>query len=147
MINKFIFSEIIITAMLVGLIWTIQILNYPMFNLVNASDFHTYHQYHINSITLLVGPLMLIELALCLSNNYSRLNSDTSSLFISLVLLGLLLLIWGTTYFISVPIHNLLTANKDENLIQKLITTNWIRTTAWTLRLIILVNLNKKLVS
>lgn len=137
MISPMILAEIVITALLVGLIWTIQILNYPLFNFVREADFHIYHQFHMSSITLLVGPLMIIEFGLRILNMYYH-----SSRSLDIILFLLLLAVWGTTIFISVPIHNQLLLLKDANLLKKLIETNWIRTLGWTLKLVILLSLS-----
>jgi len=46
--------------------------------------------------------------------------------------LGLVLLIWLSTFLIQVPIHNQLGIGKDSFLIKRLVQTNWIRTILWT---------------
>lgn len=54
------------TLVLVGLIWTIQIVHYPLFLRVGAQEWAQFHAEHSARITLLVGPLMLAEVALAL---------------------------------------------------------------------------------
>ena len=135
MISKFLLAEIIITAILVGLIWTIQVLNYPLFNFVNESDFHNYHHFHMSSITMLVGPLMIFELLLRIINMYNH----QQTIFVGILLVICLLIIWGTTLFVSVPLHNQLAVLKDTALINKLIFSNWLRTIFWTIKLSLLI--------
>ena len=48
--------------------------------------------------------------------------------------LGLVGLIWATTFFISVPFHNRLETGFDYVAIDGLTRTNWLRTLAWTAR-------------
>jgi len=53
-----------VTCVLVGLIWTIQVVHYPLFSSVGSSEFVRYEQQHTTRITLLVMPLMLAEVTL-----------------------------------------------------------------------------------
>ncbi len=116
---------------LVGLIWTIQLVHYPSFAKVNPDRFLDFHSFHTRSISLIVIPLMLSELILSLW----ILGQDQSLL--SLVMFALLLIIWGSTAFLSVPLHNQLSLGYSEKAISALVATNWIRTIAWTVRGII----------
>lgn len=52
--------------------------------------------------------------------------------------LGLVLLIWAATFFISVPFHNRLAQGFDYVAIDGLVRTNWLRTVAWTGRTAVL---------
>ena len=47
---------------------------------------------------------------------------------------ALLAVVWGATFLVSVPRHNLLAAGFDAAVIDSLVATNWIRTIAWTAR-------------
>ena len=47
---------------------------------------------------------------------------------------GLLVLIWGATALLSVPQHTILGTGFDEGAYHALVSTNWVRTVAWTLR-------------
>ena len=47
---------------MVGLIWLIQIVHYPLFNIVGKNEFQAYHSGHCVLITPLVGTVMIIEL-------------------------------------------------------------------------------------
>ena len=47
---------------LVGLIWTMQVVHYPLLKQVGPEEFVAYHARHMALITWLVGPLMLAEL-------------------------------------------------------------------------------------
>jgi hypothetical protein len=48
--------------------------------------------------------------------------------------LGLTAVVWTSTFFIQVPLHNQLAAGFDAAVHNSLVNTNWIRTFAWTLR-------------
>jgi len=51
---------------LTGLIWCIQVVHYPLFAAVGRDEFTRYEADHARLITLVVGPLMLVELAAAL---------------------------------------------------------------------------------
>lgn len=50
------------TWALIGLIWTIQLVHYPLFAQVGRHTFKAYHHRHTTQITWVVAPLMLMEL-------------------------------------------------------------------------------------
>jgi len=116
---------------MVGLIWLIQIVSYPLFRFVEDSEFSRYHHYHFWKITPIVGLVMLIELfsAICLAVFFKYV---VSSQIVIMVLL--LSVIWASTLFFQLPYHMKLLKLKDIRIIKLLIYTNWIRTIAWTLK-------------
>ncbi|MEL6143333.1 MAG: hypothetical protein AAFU67_17150 [Bacteroidota bacterium] len=118
-----------VTCALFGLIWTIQLVHYPSFRYV--TDFSTFHPHHTASITLVVGPLMLAEIALAaIAVVQSSFNWQW------LVLLGIVLVIWGLTFFWAVPLHEKLAVERTEKDIEALIMANWPRTILWTIKTI-----------
>src|SRR5271157_6285468 len=46
---------------MVGLIWLVQVVHYPLFRLVGSGDFKGYHHNHTRLISWVVGPPMLAE--------------------------------------------------------------------------------------
>ncbi len=118
-----------VTWALVGLIWTIQMVHYPLFAQVGPEHFVAYHRRHTREITLVVGPLMLAELVtaalLVLEGNRDPW---------LLASLPLLALIWISTGFVQIPLHNTLTSGFDAHAHRRLVTTNWWRTAAWSAR-------------
>lgn len=118
-----------VTWALVGLIWTIQMVHYPLFAQVGPEHFVAYHRRHTREITLVVGPLMLAELVtaalLVLEGNRDPW---------LLASLPLLALIWISTGFVQIPLHNTLTTGFDAHAHRRLVTTNWWRTAAWSAR-------------
>jgi len=115
---------------LFGLIWTIQLSHYPAFKFIGESQFHDFHQHHTGSITLVVMPLMLIELALAFWFTYQYGWAWG-------IPLCMVLLIWASTFFIQIPLHNQLADGKNIDIIQRLITTNWLRTILWTIKAVL----------
>jgi hypothetical protein len=59
--------------------------------------------------------------------------SDTH-LTVSLFSGFLVFIVWLSTFGLQVPIHNQLQTGKEDLLIKRLVTTNWIRTAAWSLK-------------
>ena len=84
---------------------------------------------------MIVMPFMIIELI----TSIILYTNDTSSLIFSLNL-GIVLLIWCSTFFIQLPIHNILSKEKDKKMIKKLVNTNWIRTFLWTFRMLLIID-------
>ncbi len=120
------------TWFLVGLIWMVQVVHYPLFARVGSAEFARYEAAHANLITLVVGPLMLLELLTAVA----LLTLWPSSLPSWVAWLGLALVgvIWVTTMLASVPLHARLAAGFDAEAHALLVGTNWIRTLAWTAR-------------
>lgn len=120
------------TWFLVGLIWMVQVVHYPLFARVGSAEFAGYQAAHASLITLVVGPLMLLELFTAVA----ILSLWPSSLPVWVGWLGLALVgvIWLTTLLASVPLHARLATGFDAQAHNLLVATNWIRTLAWTAR-------------
>ena len=61
MVNLVISGHIAATWYMVGLIWFVQLVHYPMMD--RAADFIEYERVHCQKTTRAVGPAMLIEIA------------------------------------------------------------------------------------
>jgi len=120
------------TLFLVGLIWTIQIVHYPLFANVGASGYTEYQQLHMSRITFVVAPVMLLELATAVYFVATAYGPIDPRLF----WLGLILVIaiWVSTALVQSPVHAKLVKGLDPDLVNKLVLTNWIRTILWTAR-------------
>jgi hypothetical protein len=123
------------TATLAGLIWTIQVVHYPLFNRVGADGFIAYHQAHSFRISLLVGPLMGIELLAAIAITLKK--PAGVSAFASIVALVVLAVVHLCTILGSVPAHNKLGRGFNQQAYTQLVNTNWIRTFGWTLRAVL----------
>lgn len=116
------------TWALTGLIWFVQVVHYPLMGAVGASGFAAYHAAHARLTSLVVGPLMLVEAAAAI---WLALERPSAMAWLGV---ALLLVVWGATFFVAVPRHNLLSGGFDPTVIDSLVATNWLRTGAWTLR-------------
>lgn len=120
------------TLYLVGLIWIVQSLVYPSMGLVGANGYAAYHNLHTSRITPVVAPVMIIELVTAIYFAYAPLENIDYRYFWGG--LALVLIIWASTFFVQVPLHEKLAASFDADVQNLLVWTNWIRTFAWTLR-------------
>jgi hypothetical protein len=120
------------TLLMTGLIWTVQVVHYPLFARVGEAAFRDYEREHMRRITWLVAPLMILEagsaavLVLVLDAPWQR--------GLAIAGLALLLVIWASTAFLQVPCHTRLSRAFDSVTVRRLVGTNWIRTAAWSLR-------------
>ncbi len=119
------------TLFMVGLIWFVQIVHYPLFAKVGQAHFKEYEERHQRLTTWVVGPAMLVELVTAVA---LLKYGSTESTMLAWIGLGLIVLIWLATATLSVPAHNALTVEYSTNAYQKLVSTNWIRTVAWSAR-------------
>ena len=127
---------------MVGLIWLIQIVHYPLFASVGVEQFSEYSERHQFLITFIVGPVMAAELITAIVLAFYPVFPGVGLWF--RIGLGLLVVIWISTALIQVPQHGKLTGGFDLATVQALVRGNWIRTISWTLRgLILLVVLGK----
>ena len=122
---------------MVGLIWVIQLVHYPLFAQVGTEQFRIYEGEHTRLITFIVGPVMLIELLSALALLAESPPTGVPG-WLPWLLVGLLGLVWLSTIFLQIPLHGQLTAGFDIVTHGRLVATNWIRTVAWTLRGVIL---------
>lgn len=128
-----------LTLYMLGIIYLIQAINYPLFALVDKDSFPKYHALHIRQTSKVIAIPMLLEAITLIALLWWGPAYRTQPLF--LVTTVLLILIWLVTFFISVPLHNKLSTGFDSLVSHRLVTTNWIRTIAWTIRTLILFQL------
>ncbi len=124
--------HVVVTSALTGLIWTIQIVHYPLFARVGREGFVAYEQAHSSRISMIVGPLMGIEFVCALLIALKR--PATVSPWVAFGALAVLVVVHATTVLFSVPAHNILGQGFDVAAHRRLVQTNWIRTIGWTAR-------------
>lgn len=140
MVSELYFFQTFVTTVMVGVIWTVQIVIYPLFypyaEKGEVAELEKLHEYYTPKITLIVLPLMFTELGLAIWTAFTHQG------FWNWILLSLVLGAWAITFFISVPCHNTLaTVNEVPSKLRAakmLIRTNWLRTLFWSVRAIIL---------
>lgn len=120
------------TWFMTGLIWLVQVVQYPLFARVGAEAFPAYHAGHASLITLVVGPAMLVEAA---TAGWLLLALGAGPRgWVWWVGAGLVGVIWLSTALLQVPAHGALAAGFDPEVHTRLVQTNWIRTLGWSAR-------------
>ena len=115
-----------------GIIWFVQLVQYPSFAQVDADSFKAFHAHHSAAISVLVGPLMILEALSAFAFLWAPLRVQSSSqIWLGI---GLILIIWASTFLLQVPAHNRLSSGFDEDSWQLLVRSNWLRTLAWSAR-------------
>ena len=121
------------TSLMVGIIWVIQLLHYPAFNFIKESDYVEFQHFHMQRISFIVVPVMILELfSAFMLVYYVRSN-------LLILCLIILLFIWLITFVFFTKMHQLLLVGYDKIIVDKLVQINWSRTVLWSLRLIILI--------
>ena len=121
------------TWALVGVIWIIQLVHYPMFDQVDAGLFKTFHERHTWGLGIVAGPLMCFELVSAVALVTPMIGTELhDGWFIAslITLVG----VWLSTFLIQVPLHNRLARGFDTEAHQKLVRSNRWRAAAWTAR-------------
>jgi uncharacterized membrane protein len=125
-------AQVAVSCFLTGLIWLVQVVHYPLMAKVGAERFAEYERLHAAWITPVVGPAMLVEAAIAALLLVHRPASVPAwAVYAGAALVALL---WAVTFFVSVPCHAVLAQGFDAAAHQRLVSTNWIRTAAWTAR-------------
>lgn len=117
---------------MIGVIWFVQVVHYPLMARVGQADFATYEQHHTRLTGYIVGPAMVIELLTAVA--LLRWRPATISAEWPLGGLLLLAVIWGSTWAIQIPCHEHLTRGFDESVHRWLVRSNIVRTVCWSLR-------------
>ncbi len=118
------------TLIMVGVIWFVQVVHYPLMAKVSASEFAAYEREHQNRTTFVVAPTMLIEavaaavLLVVAPPGMGRILPAAG--------IALLAVIWLSTFLVQVPLHTRLAGGFDAGMHRKLVRSNWLRTAAWT---------------
>ena len=121
------------TLFMVGLIWTIHYVHYPLFANVGESTYVSFQAEHVERIGKLLfvpwlteGITLLGILALAFIGGHTALRIPA---FINGVAMAVVLVISG---FWSAPAHAKLADGFDKSIHDQLMTANLIRTLAWT---------------
>ena len=120
------------TLFMVGVIWFVQVVHYPLFARVGRPGFTAYSGRHARLTGLVVGPPMLLEAATAIA----LVVWTPEGTSVSLVWTGLLLVvgIWLSTAFLQAPRHTTLGRGFDPSAHRFLVASNWLRTVLWSLR-------------
>jgi len=120
------------TLFMVGVIWFVQAVHYPLFARVGEEGFPAYARAHARLTGLVVGPPMLLEAVTAVALVFSRPQGVPVSL--PWAGLGLVVVIWLSTAILQSPRHTALGRGFDPASYRLLVASNWLRTAVWSLR-------------
>ena len=115
------------TFVMVGIIWFVQIVHYPLFVSVGAGGFAAYSGAHSRLTGFVVGPPMLAEAATAIALVLGP--PQGVPLLLAVTGLALLAVIWLSTALLQSPRHRELGAGFDVASHRFLVASNWLRTT------------------
>jgi hypothetical protein len=120
------------TLYMVGLIWMVQVVHYPLLALVGNDRAPEIAREHQRRTGIVVGPAMVVEGVSTLALLLWRPDAVWWILpWINGVFLAVAL---GCTVLLSVPLHEKMATTPDDSVGRKLVVTNWPRTFAWSAR-------------
>ena len=129
------FVHFISVLLMVGIIWFVQIVHYPLMADVGQEGFRRYSQRHIERTQWVVsGPMLMEALTAAAMLAWYPLHLLSPILMVAEVML---LVVWLSTACLQLPLHWRLTQGFDHQRLQKLVRSNWIRTIAWTARAVL----------
>jgi len=128
------FLSLFSTSAMTGLIWLVQLAYYPSFRFAEESTFAEFANQHTYRTSLVVGPFMLLEVF----SSVVLFWKISPASFYDIFNVVSLILIWASTLVLSIPCHSKLAAAKNDEVIRRLVVTNWPRTILWTVRSIFL---------
>ena len=125
-------AHLVATVAMVGLIWFVQVVHYPLFAAVGPSEFTAYERSHQRRTTYVVGPPMAVEGVTTLVLLVAA--PDGVGLLLPWLGAVLLAVVHASTVLLQVPAHAALAQSPDRATIDRLVRTNWVRTVGWTAR-------------
>lgn len=120
--------HVVCGLLMAGLCLFVAVVHYPLFAEVarqSEAGFVRYEQLHAKKTTLVVAPLMLLELA-----GVSGLAVMLGGGFDYLIL-GMVMGVWGITFLINVPQHGRLAKGWDARVHRSLLVWHSVRTAVW----------------
>ena len=90
--------------------------------------------HHRHKISLIVMPLMLVELVTGIILAVFQWSSLAEFHILNLMLIAI---IWIHTFALMVPFHQTFETNFDLDLLNRMLKHHWLRTTAWSIKSIL----------
>ena len=128
--NVLLLTNLAATLFLTGLVWVLQVVQFPLMLQAGGVDFPGYVKHQRARNTLVMAPVMLIEL---ITGGWLLADPRLPHRDVFHAAL-LLIIIWLVTFGSIIPIHSKLARGFDETRVRTLIRRNWIRTVCWSLR-------------
>jgi hypothetical protein len=120
-----------VTLVMVGFIWTIQLLQYPMMALVPIEAFPAFERAHQLRVVGFLAVFGVVEIVTAAWLFIDPGDLSRSALFGAGALLAI---IWVSTGLYFAPLHGRLASGFEVGLHRRLVAANWLRTVLWTAR-------------
>jgi hypothetical protein len=131
-VNEVLVVQVAATWFMVGLIWMVQVVHYPLFRAIPADAFRSYEVAH----TAAIGRLLIVPAGIEVVSAAALVWNRPDGVPLGMVMLSgaLLAAIWVATALVQAPLHRRLLDGYDRATVDRLVRSNWFRTGAWTLR-------------
>ena len=120
--------NLLATWAMVGVIWTVQVVHYPLMAYTGPLQSAGYQRRHVKQISILVVPIMTIEAVAAIALFFAQPEMLTLSALV------LLTGIWAITAALSFPAHDQLQNGYGREPHERLMRSNFARTVLWTAR-------------
>jgi hypothetical protein len=127
------------TLDMVGVIWFVQLVHYPLFARVGPSEFAAFERAHTRFTALVVAPPMLAELVTACLLVWIR--PEHLPPWAAIAGLALVAVNWVSTWTVQIPCHDRSTRGYDPAVHRRLVATNWLRKSVWSLRGLLLLGM------
>jgi DMSO reductase anchor subunit len=126
------FLRLLIDFGFVVLIWAVQLIIYPGLGYYSKENLFRWHRSYTTRVTFIVLPLMFSQLILATIQLWQVQN------WFTLLSAAVIIILWLLTFLIFVPLHQSIDNDRPvENVCNKLVHKNWMRTVLWTFLFII----------
>ena len=124
--------HLVATAYMAGVLWTIQLVHYPLYAFAERARFGDMMREHIRRIAWTVMPAMFVEAG----TGIALLVDPPQGVPRAWLIAGLALIAvaWISTLAVQGPLNARLLGGYDEVVHRRLVRTNWLRTIAWSVR-------------
>jgi hypothetical protein len=124
--------HLVATCIMVGVIWFVQHVHYPLKSYVHEAHFSDYQSQHMQRTAHIVGIPMLAEAGLAALLLLDPAIAGQPGL--ALLNCALLVGVWVCTALFQVPQHEALSLGFEATVHRLLVRTNWLRTALWSAR-------------
>jgi hypothetical protein len=129
------YANTIATAVMVGVIWFVQVVHYPLLAQFGSTQSVAVAEQHQTRTGYVVGLPMLVE---GLSTLWLLARTPGGvAVWLPWANAVLLAVALGSTVLLSVPLHSKMAVAHNDETGRRLVVTNWPRTIAWTARLVL----------
>jgi len=122
--------HLVSSFMMIGIVWLVQVINYPLLSLVPEQFFSAYYRSHLLKSQWIIVPLMVLEAAtggLLLIFPIVQV-----AYWLYQINFALIVLIWLETILMHLSVHRQLKERHSKAAIENLTRIGWLRTITWS---------------